>query len=171
MRFVRSLVAQVLRSHLNAGSIFPRMKRHLPVRGHARCRPGHEWEYVAEQAVIGAQQAPQAGGAGQLDSHGMACGQLNPPVLPLYPHHSPPAQVSWLGAWALLMGFRDHQNEEQMRLGLPCLRPGEEEMLEVAQLWARVCGAAEVNGPQGCRAKHGGPRLHSSPTHQRVRGM
>ncbi|KAL4444019.1 hypothetical protein ABPG75_011756 [Micractinium tetrahymenae] len=81
VRFVRSLIAKVLRSHHNSGSILPRVKRHLP--------------------------------------------------------------VSWLGAWALLLGFRDYQSEEQMSLGLPCLRPSEEEMLEVAQLWVRVCAAAE----------------------------
>ncbi|KAL4444011.1 hypothetical protein ABPG75_011748 [Micractinium tetrahymenae] len=81
VRFVRSLIAKVLRSHRNRGSIIPRVKRHLP--------------------------------------------------------------VSWLGAWALLLGFRDYQSESQMRLGLPCLRPSEEEMLEVAQLWARVCAVAE----------------------------
>ncbi|KAL4430040.1 hypothetical protein ABPG77_004410 [Micractinium sp. CCAP 211/92] len=62
VRFVRSVVAQVLHSQLNGGTIGPRVKRHLP--------------------------------------------------------------ASWLGAWALLLGFRDYQHEEQMRLGLPCLRPG-----------------------------------------------
>ncbi len=36
MRFVRSLVVQVLRSHLNRGSIVPRVERHLPVRGPGR---------------------------------------------------------------------------------------------------------------------------------------
>ncbi len=58
-----------------------------------------------------------------------------------------PGQVSWLGAWALLLGFRDYQHEVQIRLGLPCLRPAEEEMLQVAQLWARICAAAEVRVP------------------------
>ena len=32
-----------------------------------------------------------------------------------------------------------------MRLGLPCLRPSEEAMVQAAQLWARIAAAAEVS--------------------------
>ena len=52
--------------------------------------------------------------------------------------------MSWLGAWALLLGFRDFKTQKQMDLGLPCLRPEEADMLEVVQLWARIASAAEV---------------------------
>ena len=55
-----------------------------------------------------------------------------------------PLQVSWLGAWALLLGFRDFKTEEHMHSGLPCLRPEEADMLGVVQLWARIVLAAEV---------------------------
>jgi hypothetical protein len=54
------------------------------------------------------------------------------------------SQVSWLGAWALLLGFRDYQKEEHRRKWLPCLRPEEADMLAVVQLWARIASAAEV---------------------------
>lgn len=57
---------------------------------------------------------------------------------------APCLQVSWLGAWTLLLGFRDYEDEQQMHQGMPCLRPGEEEMLELAALWARIAAAAEV---------------------------
>jgi hypothetical protein len=53
-------------------------------------------------------------------------------------------QVSWLGAWTLLLGCRDFKTEADMLTGLPCLRPEEEDMLEVARLWARISAAAEV---------------------------
>ena len=57
----------------------------------------------------------------------------------------PPAvQVSWLGAWALLLGFRDFKTVKDMESGLPCLRPEEADMLEVARLWARIAKGAEV---------------------------
>ena len=53
-------------------------------------------------------------------------------------------QVSWLGAWLLLLGFRDYQHEDQLWLGFKCLRPEESQMLELTQLWARIAAAAEV---------------------------
>jgi len=53
-------------------------------------------------------------------------------------------QVAWLGCWALLLGFRDYQIREQLLAGLPCLRPSEEEMLGLFELWARIAAAAEV---------------------------
>ena len=56
--------------------------------------------------------------------------------------------MSWLGAWALLLGFRDFKTEEDMRMGLPCLRPEEADMLAVFQLWARIASAAEVRVPR-----------------------
>jgi len=52
--------------------------------------------------------------------------------------------VSWLGAWLLLLGFRDYSCKQHMAEGLPCLRPSEEDMLEAARLWARIAAAAEA---------------------------
>jgi hypothetical protein len=62
------------------------------------------------------------------------------------PASLPPAwlQVSWLGAWTLLLGFRDFKTIDDMESGLPCLRSEEADMLEVARLWARISAAAEV---------------------------
>lgn len=62
-------------------------------------------------------------------------------VIPRVKRHLP---VSWLGAWLMLLGFRDYREQEHLTQGLPCLRPGEELMLELAQLWARVAAAAEA---------------------------
>ena len=56
-------------------------------------------------------------------------------------------QVSWLGAWALLLGFLDYHKEEHRRRWLPCLRPEEADMLEVVQLWARIASAAGCAQP------------------------
>jgi hypothetical protein len=66
------------------------------------------------------------------------------PLTRLGRHPSCLLQVSWLGAWALLLGFRDYQKEEHRRKWLPCLRPEEADMLAVVQLWARIASAAEV---------------------------
>jgi hypothetical protein len=57
---------------------------------------------------------------------------------------APCLQVSWLGAWMLLLGFRDFKTIEDMESGLPCLRPEEADMLGVVRLWARISAAAEV---------------------------
>lgn len=64
---------------------------------------------------------------------------------PAADHSCPLPQVCWLGAWLLLLGFRDYACEQHMRQGLPCLRPSEEAMVQAAQLWARLAAAAEVN--------------------------
>ena len=53
--------------------------------------------------------------------------------------------MSWLGAWLLLLGFRDFSCEQHMRQGLPCLRPSEEAMVQAAQVWSRIAAAAEVS--------------------------
>ena len=37
-----------------------------------------------------------------------------------------------MGAWLLLLGFRDYATWENMLRGLPCLRPSEDAMLEAA---------------------------------------
>ncbi|PRW58085.1 serine threonine- kinase ATG1 [Chlorella sorokiniana] len=65
-------------------------------------------------------------------------------IKPRVQRHLP---VSWLGAWLLLLGFRDYACEQHMRQGLPCLRPSEEAVLEAAQLWARIAAAAEELPP------------------------
>ena len=58
-----------------------------------------------------------------------------------------PTQVSWLGAWALLLGCRDHKTlQNMMHHKLPCLRPSESDMLLVYQKWASIAAAAEVRG-------------------------
>lgn len=59
---------------------------------------------------------------------------------------TPSLQVSWLGAWALLLGCRDHKTEADMWSGRPHLRPSEAEMLGLYQQWARTAAAAEVRG-------------------------
>lgn len=51
--------------------------------------------------------------------------------------------MSWLGAWALLLGFQDLKEPHHVGV-LPCLRPSEEDMLDVFQCWARIAAAAEV---------------------------
>lgn len=61
-------------------------------------------------------------------------------LVPRIKRHFP---VSWLGAWALPLGFRDYKTLKDMHCGLPCLRPKETDMLEVARLWARIAKAAE----------------------------
>lgn len=66
-----------------------------------------------------------------------------------HPSYPPLLQVSWLGAWTLLLGCWDYHDEQQMQQGMPCLRPGEEEMLELAALWARIAAAAEVTSCEG----------------------
>lgn len=57
--------------------------------------------------------------------------------------------MSWLGAWLLLLGFRDYATWDHMWRGLPCLRPSEEAMLAAAQLWTRIAAAAEVRAAVG----------------------
>ncbi|PRW56812.1 hypothetical protein C2E21_4601 [Chlorella sorokiniana] len=55
--------------------------------------------------------------------------------------HTP---VAWLGAWTILLGFRDYKDIKHWRdQGLPCLRPTEEQMLLVFESWARVVELAE----------------------------
>ncbi|PRW56665.1 Serine threonine kinase regulator of stationary phase [Chlorella sorokiniana] len=55
--------------------------------------------------------------------------------------HTP---VAWLGAWTILLGFRDYKDIKHWREeGLPCLRPTEEQMLLVFESWARVVELAE----------------------------
>lgn len=63
--------------------------------------------------------------------------------------------MSWLGAWLLLLGFRDFACEQHMHRGLPCLRPSEEAMLKAAQLWARIAAVAEVRGGLGALVRCG----------------
>ena len=79
----------------------------------------------------------------------MACHLRMEPPVPSLPLPSPPlpsAQVSWLGAWALLLGCRDHKTLQGMvHCKLPCLRPSEEDMLCVYREWARIAPAAEVS--------------------------
>ena len=67
---------------------------------------------------------------------------LPPPLLSLLVSN----QVSWLGAWALLLGCRDHKTEADMASGRPHLRPSEADMLPVFEQWARIAAAAEVRG-------------------------
>ncbi|PRW56479.1 putative serine threonine- kinase GCN2 isoform X1 [Chlorella sorokiniana] len=67
-------------------------------------------------------------------------GKLNPRVTRNLP-------VSWLGAWALLLGCRDHKTEADMASRRPHLRPSEAEMLPVYQQWARVAAAAAALPP------------------------
>ncbi|EFN60138.1 expressed protein [Chlorella variabilis] len=60
-------------------------------------------------------------------------------IQPRVDRHLP---VSWLGAWALLLGFQDLKEPHHVGV-LPCLRPSEEDMLDVFQCWARIAAAAE----------------------------
>lgn len=123
-RFLRSLVLQVLRSQHQVGtkSIAPRVSRHQPVGGgQGRGRP----------RLLRSPQlrlAPSCNG----------------------PPRSPLPQVSWLGAWAILLGCRDYSCREHLLQDLPCLRPSEDQMLKVAALWAKVAAAAEVRAWRGC---------------------
>ncbi|KAI7845248.1 hypothetical protein COHA_001290 [Chlorella ohadii] len=67
--------------------------------------------------------------------------------------HTP---VAWLGAWAILLGFRDYKELKHWKEdGLPCLRPSEEQMLPAFELWAHVVALAaevpaELTAEQAC---------------------
>jgi hypothetical protein len=77
----------------------------------------------------------------------------------------------WLGAWTILLGFRDYASVSKMERELPCLRPEEADMLELTQQWARIAAAVKVRHASSwcpCAAKiqpssagvHGLPPLH-----------
>lgn len=65
----------------------------------------------------------------------------------------------------LLLGCRDHpsvrKEHERAWLAHPCLRPEEEQMLPLAELWQRVAEAAEARRAPGllCLLLWGGRRL------------
>ena len=149
--FVRCLMVEVLKSHHFEGCLQPRIKRHLPVRA-LLCRRVHLSGCLHE---------------GTWCSRACLLAPDSWPALLLLS----PLQVSWLGAWVMLLGFRDYQSEKHLLLGLQCLRPEEREMMEVAALWARVAAAAEVRpvlctaGSQrwGCWHWHAGCCLPSTP--------